>query len=40
LQRMEPDFEVESFLERLPFRKPEMRSELHDNYANAILEVE
>ena len=40
LQRMEPDFQVRSFLERLPFRKPEMRSQLHDNYANALLEAE
>ena len=36
LQRMEPDFEVQSFLERLPFRNAEMRSQLSENYLKAI----
>ena len=36
LQRMEPDFEVRSFLERLPFRNPEMRAQLSESYASAI----
>lgn len=39
LQRMEPEFLVQSFLERSPFRNQEMRTQLSESYARAIEEA-